>query len=71
MRERSGSRLGAVGLPLVGLPLRDYVSSAQAFGRVGANGTTRLPDSATFYGGASLAGIEPVGFRVKNDLRNH
>ena len=74
MRERNGTRLGAVDLPLVGfkLPLRDYyVSSAQAFGRVGAKGTTRLPDSATFYGGASLAGIEPVGFRVKSDLRNH
>jgi hypothetical protein len=73
VRERNGSRLSRRlrALLVPAASARDYVSSAQAFGRVGAKGTTRLPDSATFYGGASLAGIEPVGFRVKSDLRNH
>ena len=29
------------------------------------------PYAATFSVRVSLAGIEPVGFRVKSDLRNH
>jgi hypothetical protein len=34
-------------------------------------GTTNVPPSWQLFGRASLAGIEPVGFRVKSDLRNH
>jgi hypothetical protein len=34
-------------------------------------GTGACSESATFFVRVSLAGIEPVGFRVKSDLRNH
>ncbi len=51
----------AIGFPGRHALARDYVSSSIA----------SLSALATFYGRASLAGIEPVGFRVKSDLRNH
>ncbi len=67
MRERNGS----IELPTARASrqrARDYVSSQQH------------PDShcsmegqvpGNFFVRMSLAGIEPVGFRVKSDLRNH
>ncbi len=66
MRERNVSIGGADGLAPLGCRgsrrrARDYVSSAP----LGCRGCQ------TFYVRASLAGIEPVGFRVKSDLRNH
>ncbi len=36
-----------------------------------STGTTRLTRLSNFSRKVSLAGIEPVGFRVKSDLRNH
>ena len=55
VRERNSSRLGAVGLPLVGLPLRNYASSP-------------FPKLFTVLR-ASLAGIEPGGFSQRQLLK--
>ena len=45
--------------------------SGVATSGVATQGLRIKPVSETFCGRASPAGIEPVGFRVKNDLRNH
>jgi hypothetical protein len=37
----------------------------------GASGTTKDHRRGNFFVRVSLGGIEPVGFRVKSDLRNH
>ncbi len=57
MRERSASMTSRHSIATEA-GARDYVSSEQVF-------------LETFSVEVSLAGIEPVGFRVKNDLRSH
>jgi hypothetical protein len=59
---------GLANLPLVGLPLRDYEMCTSAAG--GFDWDHRHPTRQLFRK-VSPAGIEPVGFRVKSDLRNH
>ncbi len=63
----------AIGFSPATTPLaRDYEMCA-GLRRVGSTGTTRLTRLSNFFRKVSLAGpgIEPVGFRVKSDLRNH
>ena len=67
MRERNGSRE----LPTTRASrqrARDYVSSQQ---RPDSHCSMEGQVPGNFSVEVSLAGIEPVGFRVKNDLRSH
>ena len=67
MRERNGSRE----LPTARASrqrARDYVSSRQ---RPDFHCSMEGQVPGNFSVEVSLAGIEPVGFRVKSDLRNH
>ena len=67
MRERNASMTSRHSIATEA-GARDYVSSRQ---RPDSHCSMEGQVPGNFSVEVSLAGIEPVGFRVKNDLRNH
>ncbi len=68
MRERNASMTSRHSIASEAAGARDYVSSQQ---RPDSHCSMEGQVPGNFSVEMSLAGIEPVGFRVKSDLRNH